>query len=292
MILQDPQTSLNPVFTIGDQLREAIVRRTHGRNQRRDARGRRRAAPRRHRGAGAADRAVSAPDERRHEAARGRRDRDERPARGDDRRRADHRARCHHPAAVPEAAEAAAAGQRDGDPVHHPRFRRRGAHVRPCGGDVRRAHRRMRAGARGVRSPVASLHPGADRLGAEDHRHDRAPHHDRGPAAVADGPAGGLPLRAALPLCGPAVPGALSGHLRGRRGPYRRLLAARREHDGGATAAGRASAQALPLHQGRAAREDPRRGEGGGRRVIHDRRRRNPRAWSASPAAARRPPRG
>jgi oligopeptide/dipeptide ABC transporter ATP-binding protein len=32
MILQDPQTSLNPVFTIGEQLREAIVRRTQGRN--------------------------------------------------------------------------------------------------------------------------------------------------------------------------------------------------------------------------------------------------------------------
>ena len=31
MILQDPQTSLNPVFTIGDQLREAIYRRTAGR---------------------------------------------------------------------------------------------------------------------------------------------------------------------------------------------------------------------------------------------------------------------
>ena len=31
MILQDPQTSLNPVFTIGDQLREAIFRRTRGR---------------------------------------------------------------------------------------------------------------------------------------------------------------------------------------------------------------------------------------------------------------------
>src|SRR5918911_2007292 len=27
MILQDPQTSLNPVFTIGDQLREALARR-------------------------------------------------------------------------------------------------------------------------------------------------------------------------------------------------------------------------------------------------------------------------
>jgi oligopeptide/dipeptide ABC transporter ATP-binding protein len=31
MILQDPQTSLNPVFTIGDQLREAIFRRLGGR---------------------------------------------------------------------------------------------------------------------------------------------------------------------------------------------------------------------------------------------------------------------
>jgi oligopeptide/dipeptide ABC transporter ATP-binding protein len=31
MILQDPQTSLNPVFTIGDQLREAIFRRSRAR---------------------------------------------------------------------------------------------------------------------------------------------------------------------------------------------------------------------------------------------------------------------
>lgn len=30
MVLQDPQTSLNPVFTIGNQLREAIVRRFQG----------------------------------------------------------------------------------------------------------------------------------------------------------------------------------------------------------------------------------------------------------------------
>ncbi|MGE0226380.1 MAG: ABC transporter ATP-binding protein [Acetobacteraceae bacterium] len=33
MILQDPQTSLNPVFTIGNQLCEAIVRRTGGRKR-------------------------------------------------------------------------------------------------------------------------------------------------------------------------------------------------------------------------------------------------------------------
>jgi oligopeptide/dipeptide ABC transporter ATP-binding protein len=31
MILQDPQTSLNPVFTVGEQLREAIFRRMRGR---------------------------------------------------------------------------------------------------------------------------------------------------------------------------------------------------------------------------------------------------------------------
>ncbi|WP_439580820.1 ATP-binding cassette domain-containing protein, partial [Elioraea sp.] len=30
MVLQDPQTSLNPVFSIGDQLREAIERRKRG----------------------------------------------------------------------------------------------------------------------------------------------------------------------------------------------------------------------------------------------------------------------
>ncbi len=30
MVLQDPQTSLNPVFTIGNQLREAIIRRLRG----------------------------------------------------------------------------------------------------------------------------------------------------------------------------------------------------------------------------------------------------------------------
>jgi ABC-type dipeptide/oligopeptide/nickel transport system ATPase component len=30
MVLQDPQTSLNPVFSIGDQLREAILRRKRG----------------------------------------------------------------------------------------------------------------------------------------------------------------------------------------------------------------------------------------------------------------------
>src|SRR5579883_2171984 len=33
MVLQDPQTSLNPVFSIGEQLREAIFRRTRARRR-------------------------------------------------------------------------------------------------------------------------------------------------------------------------------------------------------------------------------------------------------------------
>ena len=59
MILQDPQTSLNPVFSIGEQLREAIFRRTHARNRRRDARRGCGAAPCRYRRAGAAHRTIS-----------------------------------------------------------------------------------------------------------------------------------------------------------------------------------------------------------------------------------------
>ena len=167
MVLQDPQTSLNPVFSIGDQLREAIVRRRKGASlaeiMKEAVAALRRveiAAPEQRIGQ------YPAPDERRHEAARGRRHRHQRRARGAHRRRADHRARRHHPAAVPEAAEAPAGRDRHGDPVHHPRFRRGRPHVRPRGGDVCRPHRRMRAGAADLRGAAASLYPRADRLGA------------------------------------------------------------------------------------------------------------------------------
>ena len=110
---------------------------------------------------------------------------------------------------------------------------------------------------RGVRAPVASLHPGADRLGAEDHRHDRPAHHDRGPAAVADGPAGGMPLRAALRAMRTSAAGRPIRAPSSRRGAHRRLLAACRGMTGEATAAGRAPAQALSFHQGRAVRAGP-----------------------------------
>ena len=98
MVLQDPQTSLNPVFSIGDQLREAILRR--------------RKAPR----AEVMQEAVTAlrrveiaaPEQRiaqyPHQMSGGMKQRvvgaiaiSGQPG-GADRRRADHRARCHDPA--------------------------------------------------------------------------------------------------------------------------------------------------------------------------------------------------
>ena len=82
MILQDPQTSLNPVFSVGEQLREAIFRRRRGSKTEVMKEAVAALAPRRDRSARSAYRPVSAPDERRHEAACRRRDRHQRPARG------------------------------------------------------------------------------------------------------------------------------------------------------------------------------------------------------------------
>jgi len=81
MVLQDPQTSLNPVFTIGDQLREAIFRRSRARHRdlkrNEGDRGRCAASTSRRR----KQRIGQFPHqyERRDEAARRWRDRDQRP---------------------------------------------------------------------------------------------------------------------------------------------------------------------------------------------------------------------
>ena len=66
---------------------------------------------------------------------------------------------------------------------------------------------------RGVRASVASVHAGADQLGAAADRHDRAAGDDRGPAAVAAGPAGrAAASRRAAPMpmqrCRDAYPGS------------------------------------------------------------------------------------
>ena len=91
-------------------------------------------APGRARAAGAG---LSPPDERRHEAARGRRHRDLVRAAGDHRRRADDVARRDHPGAVPAPAQRDPGGDQPRADLHHPRLRHRGQDVRSRDGDVR-----------------------------------------------------------------------------------------------------------------------------------------------------------
>ncbi len=71
--------------------------------------------------------------------------------------------------------------------------------------------------------------------------------HDRGAAAVADEPAGRLPLRGALPLCRAALRGSLPGLVFGRRRAYGRLLEARRRMSEVAFNGGPRGASAEPL---------------------------------------------
>ncbi len=86
---------------------------------------------------------------------------------------------------------------------------------RPGRGDVRRAHRRVRAGRRGVRRPAAPLHGGADGLAALARAAGGAAGHDRRRRADRRGAAAGLPLRHAMPVRGRAMP---RGAAAGRRG--------------------------------------------------------------------------
>ena len=121
----------------------------------------------------------------------------------------------------------------------------------------------------------------------------RPAHHHRRPAAVADGPAGGLPLRLALRACRAALPRRLSAGILGRRRAHRRLLEAWQPMTPGLASAEpllrvENVQQALSRHQGHSARRA---------RSATSRRwttspspsgPARPWGWSASPAAARR----
>ena len=155
MIFQEPMTSLNPAYTIGNQLEEACLRH-------------RRTAP----AQGARDRAAATCSTRRHHrrrragsavpapavgrAAPARDDRhgaDVRPH-PDHRGRTDHGARRHHPGGDPAPAGGAAARVRHGAGPDHARSRHRRAHRRPRGGDVRGPGGRGRPGGRIFAAPA------------------------------------------------------------------------------------------------------------------------------------------
>ena len=125
MIFQEPMTSLNPVMTIGKQIAEALILHRDMDQQGGAASARSRcstwcASPSRQQRA----EGISAPALRRHAPARHDRHGARLQSEGADRRRADHRARRHHPGADPRTDPRAAARVRHrGDP-DHPRSRR------------------------------------------------------------------------------------------------------------------------------------------------------------------------
>ncbi len=217
MILQDPQTSLNPVFSIGDQLREAIVRRTH--------------APRRDvmREAVAALRHVdiAAPEQRiaqyPHQLSGGMKQRVVGAI-----------AMSGHPEVL--IADEPTTALDVTIQLQYLKLLKRlqqesnmailfithdfGVVARMCDRvAVMYAGRIVECGP--VRQvfehPVASLYAGIDRLGSAAFRHDRPAGDDRRTTAVDAGPAGRMPLRATLHLCHAALPERLSRQLRCRR---------------------------------------------------------------------------
>ena len=219
-----------------------------------------------------------------------------------DRRRADHRARRHHPGPDPRPAARPAAPARHGDPADHPRSRRGRRGGRPGARDVRRPDRREAPSRRPVRRPAASLHHRPARLDPAARRATR----ERLPTIAGTvpspaQPAAGLPLRAALPVRRPALPAseppAAARHRAAAiwspagRPPVRRWprMSATSRLLAGPTAL-RASTSGQP-------RRHPARGRWRPVRAVDGVSLRRSRAarrwgWSANPAAASRPSAG
>ena len=166
MIFQEPMTSLNPVFTIGDQIERGHHRAPRGlqaggcRACRRSARAGRHELP------GAPRQAVPARAVGRHAAARHDRHGPLLPAQDAHRRRADHGPRRDRPGPDPGPHPLRPGGAGHGPHAHHPRPRRRGRDGRRGGRHVRRPHRRVRLRQGRLRLAQAPLHPGAPGIDA------------------------------------------------------------------------------------------------------------------------------
>ena len=173
MVFQEPMTSLNPVYTVGEQIAE-VMRRHEGLGAPRRARQDRRDAA-----AGADPQSGDgACNDYPHQFSGGMRQRvmiamalSCNPEAAD-RRRADHRARRDHPGADPRTAAGHEVALRHGDHADHPRDGRGRRDRAARRGDVCRQGDRGGAGRAAVRQPAPSLHAGPDPLDPA-HRHAR-----------------------------------------------------------------------------------------------------------------------
>ena len=204
MIFQEPQTSLNPVLTVGDQIGEAV--RVHEGRPRDGIQDRILELPAvgRHPGPGPAADRVSPPALRRHEAAGDDRHGARRGPGAPDRGRAHHGARCHHPGPGAAAAQGPPGLHGPRSAAHHPRPGGGGGDRGPTRRHVCGPDRGDRRGGRLLRGSCPSLQPPADGEPALRGQTQRAArlHPRTGPAPGPTLP--GLPVR--RPLRARAVP--------------------------------------------------------------------------------------
>ena len=141
MVFQDPLSSLTPIYTVGDQITEALQVHTPRVRFGRPGAGRRAARPGRHPQPEDPPQVVPPRVLRRYAPAGDDRHGDRQRSRRDHRRRADHGPRRDDPGAGARGAAHGAARDRRRRDHDHPRPRRGRRHRRPGAGDVRRSGR-------------------------------------------------------------------------------------------------------------------------------------------------------